>query len=125
MCGAGDQSIGLSGQLAGHTGGEGTSGAPHCHAGFPYSVSGVHSGSQEKLFRSSSAHSVFGSSSGLGSESCVFVPTEEGRIQSLSGMVSFGARHAFLFVPVVIWVSIATPKEGFGQQCKVQCISIT
>ena len=62
--------------MAGRRGVKGTGVTPHCHNGFPYSVSGVHSESQEKLFDSCSAHSVSGSCSGPRSESCVFVLTE-------------------------------------------------
>lgn len=56
-------------------------------------------------------HSVSGSSSGLGSESCVFVSTEERRIPALSGMVSAGALGAFLLVPAVIG------SEGLYDSC--------
>lgn len=98
----GDQRIGLSGRLAGLGGVKGTGGAPHCHAGFPYSISRVHSGLQEKLFDSGTVRSFFGSQSGLCSESCVFVPKEEGRIPARSGTISAGALDAFSLVPAVI-----------------------
>lgn len=54
------------------------------------------------MLDSGSALSISGSHSRLGSESCVFVPTEESRVLALSDTVSAGALCAFSLVPVII-----------------------